>query len=203
MGHLYAFQYSSKGRKLNPLYSIAGSDTSSTTISYILWELSRRPDILSRVQLELDEAMSDSRIVPDISILQELPYFNALIKEGKKVTQNSHRALIDHLSYQHSDSTPLRQVFSSVSCPRPPTSLDKTKTLTSSDTPCRQGPWSAHKPGRCIGILMSFLPPNRSFQNVGSSRTLLQITSSRCTNTSWPLEQAHAYAVGRISLTSF
>ncbi|TFK24714.1 cytochrome P450 11B1 [Coprinopsis marcescibilis] len=64
---------------------IAGSDTSSTTISYILWELSRRPDIVSKLQTELDEAMPDARLIPDISVLQELPYFNALIKEALRL----------------------------------------------------------------------------------------------------------------------
>jgi len=61
---------------------IAGSDTSSISLSYFFWELSRRPDILKKLQTEVDEVMADSRIIPDISILQELPYLNAFIKEG-------------------------------------------------------------------------------------------------------------------------
>ncbi|EAU82615.2 cytochrome P450 11B1 [Coprinopsis cinerea okayama7 len=64
---------------------IAGADTSSTTISYILWELSRRPDIVAKLQAELDEAIPDSRAIPDIAILQELPYLNGLIKEALRL----------------------------------------------------------------------------------------------------------------------
>ncbi|KAJ2931049.1 hypothetical protein H1R20_g6052, partial [Candolleomyces eurysporus] len=64
---------------------VAGSDTSSTTITYIVWELSQRPDILKKLQAELDEAMPDSRGIPDISILQELPYLNGVVKEGLRV----------------------------------------------------------------------------------------------------------------------
>ena len=63
-------------------FRVAGSDTSSTTITYILWELSKRPDILKRLQAELDEIMPDSRAIPDIAILQELPYLSGVVKEG-------------------------------------------------------------------------------------------------------------------------
>jgi hypothetical protein len=61
---------------------IAGSDTSSISLSYFFWELSRRPDILKKLQDEIDEVMPDSRAIPDICILQELPYLSAFIKEG-------------------------------------------------------------------------------------------------------------------------
>ena len=61
---------------------IAASDTTSTTLSYFFWELSRREDILKRLQDELDVVMPDSRAIPDISVLQRLPYLNAFIKEG-------------------------------------------------------------------------------------------------------------------------
>ena len=62
---------------------MAGTDTTSTTITYLFWELSRRPDIIKKLQVELDEAMTDSRVLPDISVLQQLPYLNAFMKEGK------------------------------------------------------------------------------------------------------------------------
>ena len=63
---------------------MAGTDTTSTTITYLFWELSRRPDIMKKLQAELDEAMTDSRVLPDISVLQQLPYLNAFMKEGKQ-----------------------------------------------------------------------------------------------------------------------
>ena len=62
---------------------MAGTDTTSTTITYLFWELSRRPDIMKKLQAELDEAMTDSRVLPDISVLHQLPYLNAFMKEGK------------------------------------------------------------------------------------------------------------------------
>jgi cytochrome P450 len=62
---------------------MAGTDTTSTTLTYLFWELSRRPDIMKKLQAELDEAMFDSKVLPDISILQELPYLSAFMNEGK------------------------------------------------------------------------------------------------------------------------
>lgn len=64
------------------LFRVAGVDTSSTTLSYLLWELSRRVDIAQRLQAELDEAMPDSAVMPDAVLLTKLPYLNAFIKEG-------------------------------------------------------------------------------------------------------------------------
>ena len=61
---------------------IAGVDTSSTLLSYLFWELSRRSDIVAKLQIELDEVMDDSKNIPDISVLNELPYLNAFLKEG-------------------------------------------------------------------------------------------------------------------------
>jgi cytochrome P450 len=66
---------------------IAGVDTSSTTLSYLFWELSRRSDILKRLQHELDLAMIEECAIPDITILQSLPYLNAFLKEGYTIPE--------------------------------------------------------------------------------------------------------------------
>lgn len=64
---------------------IAGCDTTSTTLSYLCWELSRRVDLVEKLQIELDHAMPDCRSIPDIATLQQLPFLNAFIKEGLRV----------------------------------------------------------------------------------------------------------------------
>ncbi|KAI0750628.1 cytochrome P450 [Daedaleopsis nitida] len=64
---------------------VAGVDTSSTTLSYLFWELSRRKDVMRKIQDELDEHMHDRRVVPDFSTLCKMPYLNAFIKEGMRV----------------------------------------------------------------------------------------------------------------------
>ena len=61
---------------------IAGVDTTSVTLAYTLWEVSRRPDIQQRLHAELDQAMPNSRAIPDISTLYKLPYLTAVVKEG-------------------------------------------------------------------------------------------------------------------------
>ena len=62
--------------------SIGACDTTSTTISYLCWELSRRADIAGKLQAELDAIIPDCKTFPDISILQDLPYLSAFVKEG-------------------------------------------------------------------------------------------------------------------------
>ena len=56
-------------------------------MAYMFWELSRRPDIMKKLQAEMDEAMADAKVVPDISVLQELPYLSAFMKEGTASTK--------------------------------------------------------------------------------------------------------------------
>lgn len=63
--------------------SIAGVDTSSLSLSYMFWELSRRRDIAQRLQAELDDAMTDKKVLPDFNTFMRLPYLNAFIKEGE------------------------------------------------------------------------------------------------------------------------
>jgi len=85
MGHLYVASLLYARIPFINVYlriRIAGSDTTSTSLSYFLWELSRRPDITKKLQAELDDVMHDPKAIPDISVLQDLPYLNAFIKEG-------------------------------------------------------------------------------------------------------------------------
>ncbi|KZV73896.1 cytochrome P450 [Peniophora sp. CONT] len=64
---------------------VAGVDTTSTLISYTCWELSRQPDISRKLHAELDDVMYDSKVIPDIAVLENLPYLNAVIKEGLRL----------------------------------------------------------------------------------------------------------------------
>ena len=61
---------------------MAGTDTTSISITFFLWELTRRPDIVKKLRAELDDAMPDPKVLPDIAALNELPYLNAFLKEG-------------------------------------------------------------------------------------------------------------------------
>ncbi|TFY67885.1 hypothetical protein EVG20_g3788 [Dentipellis fragilis] len=68
---------------------IAGVDTSSVTLSYLCWELSRRPDIVRHLRTELEHAMAAVGLEPatalETSTLFKLPYLNAFVKEGLRL----------------------------------------------------------------------------------------------------------------------
>ncbi|KAM5544681.1 hypothetical protein V8D89_001579 [Ganoderma adspersum] len=61
---------------------VAGVDTSAATFGFMLWELSRRPDVVQRLRDELDEVIPDRRTIPDHSVLAEQPYLSAFLNEG-------------------------------------------------------------------------------------------------------------------------
>ena len=64
-------------------FRMAGTDTTSTMITYLFWEISHRLDMMKKLQAELDKAISDSRVLSDIRVLHQLPYLNTFMKEGK------------------------------------------------------------------------------------------------------------------------
>ena len=70
--------------------SVAGVDTSAATFGFMLWELSRRPDVVQRLRDELDEVVSDRRTIPDYSVLAEQPYLSAFLNEGTSPPAHAH-----------------------------------------------------------------------------------------------------------------
>ena len=47
-----------------------------------MWELSRRPDVLSKLRIELDEVVPDRMTLPEYSTLLQQPYLSAFLNEG-------------------------------------------------------------------------------------------------------------------------
>lgn len=67
---------------------IAGSDTTSSALSGILWHLTAYPDTLAKLREELDEAISQGKMTKDHIFFkdsQNLPYLQACIKEGLRM----------------------------------------------------------------------------------------------------------------------
>ncbi|KAM0791528.1 hypothetical protein ACM66B_005977 [Microbotryomycetes sp. NB124-2] len=60
---------------------IAGSDTTSTAMTYACWELSRHPDAQSRIRNELKSITDDITATPRLKDLEGLLFFNAFLKE--------------------------------------------------------------------------------------------------------------------------
>jgi cytochrome P450 len=65
----------------------AGSDTTSITLSAILYHLNKNPEALRKLRAELDGASREGRISDPITFkeAQELPYLQAVIKEGLRI----------------------------------------------------------------------------------------------------------------------
>jgi cytochrome P450 len=65
---------------------IGGTDTTSVTLTYICWELAKRPDIQKQLRAELVRA----RKHPDTDVLvyadvEHLPFFDAVVTEGLRL----------------------------------------------------------------------------------------------------------------------
>ena len=65
----------------------AGSDTTSITLSAILYHLIRNPGTLKKLRAELDEASKEGKTSDPITFKesQDLPYLQAVIKEGLRI----------------------------------------------------------------------------------------------------------------------
>ncbi|KAJ7261505.1 cytochrome P450 [Mycena rebaudengoi] len=64
---------------------LAGSEPMSATLAYFLWEISHNPEALHKLRVEIDAIMPDPGVIPDLTVLQELPYLTAFIQEGLRV----------------------------------------------------------------------------------------------------------------------
>lgn len=67
---------------------IAGSDTTSTALSGILWHLTAYPDAMARLREELDQTMREGKMTASRITFKEsqnLPYLQACIKEGLRM----------------------------------------------------------------------------------------------------------------------
>ncbi|KZP05488.1 hypothetical protein FIBSPDRAFT_877502 [Athelia psychrophila] len=65
-------------------HMVAGSDTTTISLSYFLRD-ERRPDTVAKLQAEPDPAMPDPLSIPNITVLQNLPYLNAFNEEGLRL----------------------------------------------------------------------------------------------------------------------
>lgn len=124
---------------------IGACDTTSTTISYLCWELSRRADIAGKLQAELDAIIPDCKTFPDISILQDLPYLSAFVKEGLRL-YGAAPSLLERVVPDSSAKTAVPEAFDLMGYALPPGTLVGTQA------------WSAHRNSTVFPSPESFLP---------------------------------------------
>ncbi len=57
----------------------AGHDTTTSTVSFLLYELARHPDVLARVQTEQDEVLGGR--APSAELFRQMPYLDMVVDE--------------------------------------------------------------------------------------------------------------------------
>ncbi|KAF2088093.1 cytochrome P450 3A3 [Saccharata proteae CBS 121410] len=68
---------------------IAGSDTTSNTSCALLFHCLKHPQVVEKLQRELDQAIPNIETVPDFSMVKDLPYLDAVIKETMRIHSTS------------------------------------------------------------------------------------------------------------------
>lgn len=68
---------------------IAGSDTTSNTACALLYHCLQHPDVVKKLQNELDAALPDPDAVPSYAQVKDLPYVDAVIKETMRIHSTS------------------------------------------------------------------------------------------------------------------
>lgn len=68
---------------------IAGSDTTSNTSCALLYHCLRNPQVIRKLQNELDAALPDPDAVPTFAQVRDLPYLDAVIKETMRIHSTS------------------------------------------------------------------------------------------------------------------
>jgi cytochrome P450 len=63
-----------------------GTDTTASTIAFSLWHLLHDKDSYTRLQRELETVMPETTSRPTLKQLEALPFLEACIKEGLRVT---------------------------------------------------------------------------------------------------------------------
>ncbi len=68
---------------------IAGSDTTSNTSCAILYHCLTHPEVITRLQQELDTALPNPDAIPTFSQVKDLPYMDMVIKETMRIHSTS------------------------------------------------------------------------------------------------------------------
>jgi benzoate 4-monooxygenase len=68
---------------------IAGSDTTSNTSCALLYHCLTHPEVVRKLQEELDAALPDGDAVPTFAAVKDLPYLDAVIKEAMRIHSTS------------------------------------------------------------------------------------------------------------------
>ena len=86
LGHLVRSPYKSEKERCSDMSTlmIAGHETTAYTVSWIMIEIARNPDVLAKLKKEIGSVVtSDENIT--VKQLSEMPYLDCVIKEGMRL----------------------------------------------------------------------------------------------------------------------
>jgi cytochrome P450 len=64
---------------------IAGSDTTATTLTYACVNMAAKPDLWEKLYEELKPIYGDRKAIPQMQVLEKLPFLNACLKESLRL----------------------------------------------------------------------------------------------------------------------
>lgn len=64
----------------------AGTETTSWALVVITFHLLNKPELLARLHKEVSQAVEDPRHLPPWSVLEDLPYLQAVVREGLRLS---------------------------------------------------------------------------------------------------------------------
>jgi cytochrome P450 len=67
------------------LIATAGSETTAWAMTITSYHLIRNPNVLTKLRRELTSVMPNETEISSWTVLEKLPYFNAVIKEGLRM----------------------------------------------------------------------------------------------------------------------
>ena len=78
----------------------AGGETTAQTLARTFYHLLDSPLVLKKLREELNQALPDPKAMPTLTTLQSLPYLNAVVEEGVRISfpvpARSPRVFQDH-----------------------------------------------------------------------------------------------------------
>ncbi|TFK45404.1 cytochrome P450 [Heliocybe sulcata] len=67
------------------LILLAGHETTSTSLTWILWELAKRPEVQTRLRDEIVAAHAQAQDALSLNDIEKMPYFQAVLKEAMRI----------------------------------------------------------------------------------------------------------------------
>jgi len=153
-------------------FILAGSHTTSSSLTWIVWRLLRNPDMAQKMVAELDEALAGAprNTIPKHADIEKLTYLNCVVKEGLRIDTAVPGSTPRYVPAEGSEingvKLPPRTIVSAqaYSCHRDPSVYPEPDQFRPerwlNETPEMRRfyiPFGADGPRKCIGIHLAYM----------------------------------------------